>query len=254
MARVLFENTTKTFDNGVTAVKNMTLEVKDKDFLVMVGPSGCGKTTALRMVAGLEEVTGGKIYIGDRLVNDIAPKERNIAMVFQNYALYPHMKVYDNMAFGLKLRKFSKKEIDRRVKDAAEILEIGNMLDRLPKQLSGGQRHLYFDSEDFKVVIPNDFALMLEKYLDKNVIFGIRPADIHSTGLKDSKYQCQLEATVDFRELMGSETYLYLKIGKTPLVVRVDAMSDTKPGSSYCVYLNLKKFHMFDPETQKAII
>jgi multiple sugar transport system ATP-binding protein len=139
MAGVRLENVFKKFGN-VTAVNDANLEIRDKEFLVLVGPSGCGKSTTLRMIAGLEEITSGKIYIGDTLVNDIPPKDRDIAMVFQNYALYPHMDVYNNMAFGLKLRKFPKDEIDRRVKEAARILGIENLLDRRPKALSGGQR------------------------------------------------------------------------------------------------------------------
>ncbi len=139
MAKVTLENITKQFGN-VTAVHEASLEIKDKEFIVLVGPSGCGKSTTLRMVAGLEEITSGSIFIGDTLVNDVPPKDRDIAMVFQNYALYPHMDVYNNMAFGLKLRKFPKAEIDSRVKDAARILGIENLLDRKPKALSGGQR------------------------------------------------------------------------------------------------------------------
>ena len=139
MASVTFENVTKKYGN-VTAVSNLNLEIADKEFLVFVGPSGCGKTTSLRMLAGLEEITEGKIYIADRLVNDVAPKDRDIAMVFQSYALYPHMSVYDNMAFSLKLRKMKKDEIDKRVKRAADTLGIGGLLPRKPKQLSGGQR------------------------------------------------------------------------------------------------------------------
>ncbi len=365
MARVFFDNVTKRFGD-VVAVKNMTLEVRDREFLVLVGPSGCGKTTALRMAAGLEEVSDGKLYIGDKLVNDVAPKDRDIAMIFQSYALYPHMSVYDNMAFGLKLRKVPKAEIDRRVKEAASILNLEAMLDRLPKQLSGGQRqrvavgraivrepavflmdeplsnldaklrvqmraslqelyqklkatiiyvthdqveamtlgtriavilngqlqqvdkplsvygrprnkfvagfigspsmnfisgkldkageHIFFDSDDFKIVIPKELEPELKGHVGHEVVFGIRPEDILSHELKDSRYQCQLETRVDFRELMGAETYLYLIIGKTPIAVRVDAMCDAKPGSSYCVYFNLKKMHMFDADTQKAII
>lgn len=365
MARVFFENVTKKFDD-VTAVKNITLEVKDREFMVLVGPSGCGKTTALRMAAGLEEVTDGKIYIGDEMVNDVPPKDRNIAMIFQNYALYPHMNVYDNMAFGLKLRKIPKKDIDRRVKEAAAILNLEGMLDRLPKQLSGGQRqrvavgraivrepavflmdeplsnldaklrvqmraelqkiyhrlnatiiyvthdqveamtlgtrvavilngqlqqvdppmnvyekpsnkfvagflgspsmnfvegkiekagdHLFFDSSDFKVVLPQDYDPVLRQHIGSEITFGIRPEDILSHDLSEKKYQCQLESKVEFRELMGSETYLYLKVGKTPLTVRVDALCDSKPGSPYCIYFNLKKIHIFEPGTQKAIL
>jgi len=139
MAGVKLEHVYKKF-GSVVAVNDANLEIRDKEFLVLVGPSGCGKSTTLRMVAGLEEITSGDIYIGDTLVNDIPPKDRDIAMVFQNYALYPHMDVYNNMAFGLKLRKFPKAEIDARVKDAARILGIENLLDRKPKALSGGQR------------------------------------------------------------------------------------------------------------------
>lgn len=139
MAEVVLENVTKRFGN-VVAVNNANLEIKDKEFVVLVGPSGCGKSTTLRMIAGLEEISDGTIRIGDRVVNDIPPKDRDIAMVFQNYALYPHMDVYNNMAFGLKLRKFPKEQIDQRVKAAAKMLGIENLLDRKPKALSGGQR------------------------------------------------------------------------------------------------------------------
>ena len=127
-------------DKGVVAVQEFNLEIKDKEFIVLVGPSGCGKSTTLRMIAGLEEISEGELYIGDRLVNDVAPKDRDIAMVFQNYALYPHMTVYDNMAFALKLRHTPKAEIDAKVKEAAEILDITQYLGRKPKALSGGQR------------------------------------------------------------------------------------------------------------------
>ena len=139
MASVTYDHVTKRFGD-VIAVNDMSIEIADKEFLVFVGPSGCGKTTSLRLLAGLEELTEGNIYIGDRLVNDVAPKDRNIAMVFQSYALYPHMSVYDNMAFGLKLRKTPKAEIERRVREGAGMLGIEELLDRKPKQLSGGQR------------------------------------------------------------------------------------------------------------------
>ncbi|HAZ30222.1 TPA: glycerol-3-phosphate ABC transporter ATP-binding protein, partial [Candidatus Acetothermia bacterium] len=139
MAEVRLTEVTKKFGN-FTAVDRVTLEVRDGEFVVLVGPSGCGKTTSLRMVAGLEEVTAGEIHIGDRKVNDVAPKDRDIAMVFQNYALYPHMDVYNNMAFGLKLRKIPKKEIERRVHNAADLLGITEKLKAKPRELSGGQR------------------------------------------------------------------------------------------------------------------
>ena len=140
MASLSLRNVYKRYPGGVTAVTDFNLEIKDKEFIVFVGPSGCGKSTTLRMVAGLEEISDGEIYIGDRLINDVAPKDRDIAMVFQNYALYPHMTVFDNMAFGLKLRKTPKEEIRRRVDEAARILDIEHLLERKPKALSGGQR------------------------------------------------------------------------------------------------------------------
>lgn len=140
MAKVTLKNVEKQYPNGFKAVHGIDLEIKDGEFMVFVGPSGCAKSTTLRMIAGLEEITGGQIHIGDTLVNDVPPKDREIAMVFQNYALYPHMTVYENMAFGLKLRKTPKEEIDKRVKEAAEKLEISELLERKPKEMSGGQR------------------------------------------------------------------------------------------------------------------
>ncbi|MEM9751793.1 MAG: sn-glycerol-3-phosphate ABC transporter ATP-binding protein UgpC [Planctomycetota bacterium] len=140
MAEVTIKDCVKTYPGNVTAVAGINLDIRDGEFIVLVGPSGCGKSTTLRMVAGLEDITGGTISIGDRVVNDVPPKDRDIAMVFQNYALYPHMTVYKNMAFGLKLRKFPKAEIDKRVREAADILGIGDLLERKPKALSGGQR------------------------------------------------------------------------------------------------------------------
>jgi multiple sugar transport system ATP-binding protein len=139
MAQVVLKEINKLYDS-VHAVKDVNLEIRDREFVVLVGPSGCGKTTTLRMVAGLEEISSGEILIGGRVVNNLAPMDRDIAMVFQNYALYPHMSVFDNMAFGLKMRKFDKAEIAKRVKQAAEILDIGQLLQRKPRQLSGGQR------------------------------------------------------------------------------------------------------------------
>ncbi|MBQ6968227.1 MAG: sn-glycerol-3-phosphate ABC transporter ATP-binding protein UgpC [Lachnospiraceae bacterium] len=140
MASLSLSHIYKKYPNGFEAVKDFNLEIADKEFIIFVGPSGCGKSTTLRMVAGLEEITSGELKIGDRVVNDVEPKDRDIAMVFQNYALYPHMTVYDNMAFGLKLRKVSKAEIDQKVRQAAEILDLQKLLDRKPKALSGGQR------------------------------------------------------------------------------------------------------------------
>ena len=140
MAEVVLDDVAKVYPDGTQAVSDLDLRIEDGEFMVFVGPSGCGKTTALRMVAGLEDITSGTIAIGDRVVNDVPSKDRDVAMVFQNYALYPHLKVYDNMAFGLQLRKIAKSEIDRRVRDAAKVLGLEELLDRKPKNLSGGQR------------------------------------------------------------------------------------------------------------------
>ena len=140
MASLSLSHINKTYPNGFQAVKDFNLEIEDKEFIIFVGPSGCGKSTTLRMIAGLEEISGGTLKIGDKVMNDVEPKDRDIAMVFQNYALYPHMTVYDNMAFGLKLRKVPKDQIDKAVREAARILDLEKLLDRKPKALSGGQR------------------------------------------------------------------------------------------------------------------
>src|SRR5690348_2109961 len=140
MAQVAFERVSKIYPDGTRAVNDINLDIQDGEFMVLVGPSGCGKTTALRMVAGLEDISEGTVKIGDRVVNDVPPRDRDIAMVFQNYALYPHMSVYDNMAFGLKLRRLPKDEIDRRVRRAGSILGLDELLGRKPRALSGGQR------------------------------------------------------------------------------------------------------------------
>lgn len=140
MSSISLKNVYKIFDDGTTAVNDFSLEIADKEFIILVGPSGCGKSTTLRMIAGLEPITKGELKIGDRIVNDVAPKDRDIAMVFQSYALYPHMTVYKNMAFGLELRKMPKDEIDKRVREAARVLDIEHLLKRKPKALSGGQR------------------------------------------------------------------------------------------------------------------
>ena len=366
MARVLLENITKKFGD-VVAVENVNLEIKDQEFMVLVGPSGCGKTTTLRMIAGLEEITEGTIHIGDRLINDVPPKDRNIAMVFQNYALYPHMNVYDNMAFGLKLRGHKKNEIDRRVEEAAEILDLPNLLSRLPKQLSGGQRQrvalgraivrhpqvflmdeplsnldaklrvqmraelkkiheklkttivyvthdqveamtlgeriavilkgelqqvdsplkiyekpgnrfvggfigsppmnfikgglkqsgdqINFHATSMEIPIPKDFEQYVRNYVGKDVILGIRPEDIIDAKNQDwVKEKKELSTKVSFRELMGSETYLYLKVGGESLVARVDAMNDAASGSPFDCVMNLRKIHLFDQVTQKVIL
>ena len=140
MAQVSLKNVYKVYPGNIEAVRDVSIEVENREFVVLVGPSGCGKSTTLRMIAGLEDVTKGEIWIGNKMVNDVPPKDRDIAMVFQNYALYPHMTVYENMSFALRLRKYPKSEIETRVKDAAEILGIAKLLNRRPRELSGGQR------------------------------------------------------------------------------------------------------------------
>jgi len=366
MASVTYDHVTKKFGE-VIAVNDFDIQIKDKEFLVLVGPSGCGKTTALRLVAGLEEITSGNIYIGERLVNDVAPKDRDIAMVFQSYALYPHMSVYDNLAFGLKLRKTPKAEIDRRVKNAAEILQIGALLDRKPKQLSGGQRQrvalgraivrepkvflmdeplsnldaklrvqtraeisklhqrlqttiiyvthdqveamtmgtriavmnngilqqldtpqalydhptnmfvagfigspamnffdarlvgtiddMWVDGTTFKVKVPADKALALGRYLNREVIFGVRPEDMYDRQYaREASPDSTVKVSVDVVEPMGSEVYLYLLTGTKSFVGRMDSRTQVRPGQDMEVVWDMSHMHIFDRETQVAIV
>jgi multiple sugar transport system ATP-binding protein len=367
MAKVIFDHVSKKFAGNVIAVKDATLEIKDKEFVVFVGPSGCGKTTSLRMVAGLEEISEGNIYIGDTLVNNVAPKDRDIAMVFQNYALYPHMDVYNNMAFGLKLRKFPKAEIDRRVKEAAKTLGIEGLLDRKPKALSGGQRQrvalgraivrepkvflmdeplsnldaklrvqtraeisklhnrlqttfiyvthdqieamtmgdrivvmkdgfiqqvgapldiydnptnvfvagfigtppmnfldgvvkedkgkLLVDCNVFKINIPDGRFKFVRPYINKPVIFGIRPESINSRAAVPGATEDQvITATVDVSELIGSEVNLYLSVGEHYFVAKVESHIKANDGEKHQVVFNQNKIHLFDKDTEKAII
>jgi multiple sugar transport system ATP-binding protein len=366
LAKVVYEHVYKKFPNGVVAVNDVNLEIKDKEFIVFVGPSGCGKTTSLRCVAGLEEISSGNIYIGETVVNDVAPKDRDIAMVFQNYALYPHMDVYNNMAFGLKLRKFPKAEIERRVKEAARVLGIENLLDRKPKALSGGQRQrvalgraivrepkvflmdeplsnldaklrvqmraelqklhnrlqttiiyvthdqveamtmgdrivvmkdgviqqvgkpleiydnpnnvfvagfigtppmnfmegvlrkengrLCVDMGTFKLFVPEGKFKTADMYVDKEIIFGIRPENISELDdTPDAKEEDVVVATVDVSELIGSETYLWVSNGEHSFTARVDAHTRAEDGSDHQLVFNTQKMHLFDKETEKAI-
>jgi len=365
MASVTYEHVYKRFGD-VVAVNDFNITVDDKEFLVLVGPSGCGKTTALRLLAGLEDITEGRILIGDQIVNDVAPKDRDIAMVFQSYALYPHMSVYDNMAFGLKLRKTPKEDIKRRVEEAAQLLGIGNLLDRKPRQLSGGQRqrvavgraivrepkvflfdeplsnldaklrvetranisklhqqlqttfiyvthdqteamtmatriavmnkgvlqqidtpqHLYdlpdnlfvagfigspamnffpakMVQEDgkfyvaggsFHLQIPEDRKSTYESLVGKNVVFGIRPEDIHNPDFAPPGITAHpVEGEVDVTELMGNEIFVYLKSGDHNYVARVDPRSRYQMGDKVNVVFNMENMHIFDQETERAI-
>jgi multiple sugar transport system ATP-binding protein len=364
MASVTYDHISKEYGD-VVAVKDLNLAIDDKEFIVLVGPSGCGKTTALRMLAGLEEITKGEVKIGDRIVNDVPPKDRDIAMVFQSYALYPHMTVYDNMAFGLKLRKTPKQDIKRRVQEAAEILGIQEMLTRKPRQLSGGQRQrvalgraivrepkvFLFDEplsnldaklriamrseitklhqrlqttfiyvthdqieamtmasriavinkgvlqqldtpqtlydrpdnmfvagfmgspamnffkaklrkEDSRLIIEGgafkvpvvDEKKTYQNYVDKSVILGIRPEDIHNPAfVAPGIHAAPVEAKVDVTELMGNEINLYLLAGQDSIVARVDPRTDFRMGDKVQVAFNMDKAHLFDPDTEKAI-
>ena len=378
MAGLQLKGIYKKYPGGVVAVSDVNLEIRDKEFIVLVGPSGCGKSTTLRMIAGLEEISEGELYIGDRLVNDIAPKDRDIAMVFQNYALYPHMTVFDNMAFGLKLRKVPKDEIERKVNEAAKILDLTHLLDRKPKAMSGGQRqrvalgraivrspkvflldeplsnldaklraqmrteiskihkklgttfiyvthdqteamtmgdrivcmkdgfvqqvdtpqNLYenpvnkfvagflgspqmnfidavlkeeygqfiveFGSDDtkssrgvkYQIIVPeakvNDD---LSNYVGKEIILGVRPESIHDEEMFISNATTGvIDANVEITELMGAETFLYLNCEGISLTARVDPRSTARPGDDIKVAIDPNKIHIFDKETENAIV
>ena len=365
MASITYEHVWKKFGE-VAAVRDLDIFIPDKEFLVFVGPSGCGKSTALRCLAGLEEITEGRIMIGDRVVNDVPPKDRNIAMVFQSYALYPHMSVFDNMAFGLKLRKTPKADIDRRVKEAAGLLGIEMLLDRKPKQLSGGQRqrvalgraivrepavflmdeplsnldaklrvqtraeisklhqrlqttfiyvthdqmeamtmgsricvlkdgemqqidtpqnlydrpdnvfvagfigtpamnffditlveedgNVFVDGGSFKLKLPPDKADTARPYRGKQVVFGVRPENIHVREFLPPGIRAEpISVQVDLTELMGNEIFLYLLTGTKQFIARVDPRTQAIPGQPIDMAINMDSIHLFDRETEKAI-
>jgi multiple sugar transport system ATP-binding protein len=367
MASVTYDHVYKRFGD-VIAVNDLSIDAADKEFLVFVGPSGCGKTTSLRLLAGLEEISEGQIRIGDRVVNDVPPKDRDIAMVFQSYALYPHMSVYDNMAFGLKLRKTPKSEIDTRVKEAAGILGIEHLLDRKPKQLSGGQRQRvavgraivrepavflfdeplsnldaklrvqtraeisklhkklattfiyvthdqveamtmasriavmkdgllqqidspqdlydkpknvfvggfigspsmnFFDATlvesdgkleintgGFRMGVPDKLATQWRAYKGREVIFGIRPEDIHAKQFTPPDIlEADTSAQVDVTELMGNEIFLYLMTkDNKQFIARVDPRVRVNPGDEIELAINMANAHIFDPKTEEALV
>ena len=368
MASISIRHIFKIYPGDVVAVKDCNLEIADKEFVVLVGPSGCGKSTTLRMIAGLEDITQGELYIGDRLVNDVPPKDRDIAMVFQSYALYPHMTVYKNMAFALDLRKMPKDEIDKRVREAAKILDIEHLLSRKPKALSGGQRQrvalgramvrnpavflldeplsnldaklrtsmrteliklhkqlgttfvyvthdqteamtmgdrivvmsnaivqqvdtpqnlydspcnifvagfigspqmnfldavlnsdakgFYLEVNQDRLYIPAGKAIeALRERVGQKVKLGIRPEDIYDdaqflSGNPDSV----IDASVEVSELMGSEVYLYLKYGDYTLTARVAPTTASRTGADIKAGVDMKKIHLFDAETEEAIL
>ncbi len=356
MAEVKVNNFIKRYGE-IVAVSNLSLDIKDKEFVVLCGPSGCGKSTTLRMIAGLEDITSGELYIGDKLVNAIAPKDRDIAMVFQNYALYPHMTVYQNMAFGLRLKKVSQKEIQQRVEEAAKVVGLEPYLKRKPGTLSGGQRQrvalgraivrnprvFLFDEPlsnlDAKLRVQmrmeisrlqrnlgvttiyvthdqteamtmadriavmkdgllqqfdtpmnmynhpsnlfvagfigspsmnlihgqlqdglvftdaaKEFSIQLDGYLPSSMtsgplVIGIRPENIHGdNGLNISSYS-PFMITADAVEPMGSDSYLYFKIGQNNLVARLRPETAPKAGQSTTLFLDRSKLHFFNPES-----
>ncbi len=369
MADLQLKGIYKRYAGGVTAVSDFTLDIEDKEFIILVGPSGCGKSTTLRMIAGLEEISEGELYIGGKLVNDVAPKDRDIAMVFQNYALYPHMTVFENMAFALKLRKTPKAEIKARVTEAAKILDIEHLLDRKPKALSGGQRQrvalgraivrspkvflmdeplsnldaklrvamrteinklhkklettfiyvthdqteamtmgtrivvmkdgiiqqvdtpanlynspcnvfvggfigspqmnfvtallnkkedgVYAEFGDVSLKLPEGKAASpeLAAYVGKEVTLGIRPEDIHDEpAMLAANPETTVDAYIDVTEMMGAETYLYMKIADIPFISKVSQRSKTQSGETVKVAIDGGKIHIFDKDTELAII
>lgn len=368
MAQVTLKNVVKRYDK-VVAVNNLSIDINDKEFMVLVGPSGCGKTTALRMIAGLEEITEGDVSIGSRIVNDVSPKDRDIAMVFQNYALYPHMSVYQNMAFGLELRRVPKETIQQRVKQAAELLGIESLMQRKPKQLSGGQRQrvalgraivrepqvflmdeplsnldaklrvqtraeliklhrrlgittIYVTHDQveamtmgqriavmkdgvlqqcdtpmqiyahpanmfvagfigtpsmnfitgvlrpsgsgyvvetpaFKVDAPAAPPDVLAGYGNKEVVLGVRPADIFDKNLRNPVTASDgntVRTHVDVAEPMGDVLTLYLTAATSQLVATIDSASKAKEGETLDVVFDTNKMHLFDKQTEKAIV
>ena len=366
MATLALKNIYKIYEDEVTAVSNFNLEIKDKEFIVFVGPSGCGKSTTLRMIAGLEEISKGDLFIGDQLVTDVEPKDRDIAMVFQNYALYPHMSIYDNMAFALKLRKFPKKEIDEKIREVAKILDIEALLDRKPKALSGGQRQrvalgraivrqpkvflmdeplsnldaklrvqmraeitklhkrlgttfIYVTHDQTEamtmgtrivvmnkgilqqvdtpqniynypknkfvasfigspqmnffngIVIKNQNTvamlggnekitllpeqakyLMNSGYFGREVILGVRPENISL--VPKTTRDTKLTGVIDMVELMGAESYIYVKIAEEMLVVRINGTTTKTGGEIIDIYLNPDQIHLVDRETEERMI
>ncbi len=369
MAGLSLRHIGKTYQGGVSAVSDFNLEIEDKEFIILVGPSGCGKSTTLRMIAGLEEITDGELYIDDKLVNDVAPKDRDIAMVFQNYALYPHMTVFENMAFGLKLRKVPKAEIKKKVQEAARILDIEHLLDRKPKALSGGQRQrvalgraivrepkvflmdeplsnldaklrvqmrseigklhknlattfiyvthdqteamtmgsrivvmkdaimqqcdtpsvlydepvnmfvagfigspqmnfinvtldkkddgVYLTGENVSVKLPEGKGNREEliPYFGKEVVLGVRPENIYDSEAYLAQFaDSTATVTVDNTEMMGAETYLYLLLGNLPMIARVNRRTTATNGDTIKVALDSQKIHLFDKDTELAII
>src|SRR5947208_1235158 len=242
MARVLLKNLNKKYDD-VHAVKDVNLEIRDREFVVLVGPSGCGKTTTLRMVAGLEEISSGEIQIDEQRINELAPMDRDIAMVFQNYALYPHMSVYDNMAFGLRMRKFETEEIERRVNQAAEILGIQALLERRPRQLSGGQRQRVALG---RAIVRNPRVFLFDEPLS-NLDAALRMP----SGADPAEYA--FDSIAEVVEPLGAEILLNVRAGPHALVARLDPSTRLKVHESVRLAFDPERLHFFDTASGAAI-
>ena len=290
MASLSLQHINKTYPNGFEAVKDFNLEIEDKEFIIFVGPSGCGKSTTLRMIAGLEEITSGTLKIGDKVMNDVEPKDRDIAMVFQNYALYPHMTVYDNMAFGLKLRKVPKDQIDKAVREAARILDLEKLMtlgtrivvmkDGVVQQVDTPQ-NLYQKPGNLFVAgfmgSPQmNFldAQIKEKGSDIVAVIGsdelVIPA-AKAKALKDGGYvgktvvmgirpedvadtpNGSMSSTVKVYELLGAEVFLYFDVNGTQITARVDPGTKAKTGDPVKFDFNMEKTHFFDKDTELVI-
>ena len=263
MASLSLQHINKTYPNGFEAVKDFNLEIADKEFIIFVGPSGCGKSTTLRMIAGLEEISGGTLKIGDKVVNDVEPKDRDIAMVFQNYALYPHMTVYDNMAFGLKLRKVPKDQIDKMVKEAARILDLEKLLDRKPKALSGGQRQrvamgraivrtiIYVTHDQTEAMTLGTRIVVMKdgivQQVDTPQTLYNAPCNLFVAGFIGSPQMNFLDATVHVK---GDD--VQLQIGKTVLHVPASKKKALIDGgyNGKTVVMGIRPEHVYDDEAR----
>src|SRR5256714_2938634 len=238
MATVTFDHVTKAYSPEVIAVRDLDLMIKDGELLVLVGPSGCGKTTALRCLAGLEEITSGQIKIGDRVVNRVPSKDRNIAMVFQSYALYPHMTVFDNLAFGLKLLKTPKQEIKRRVEEAAKILNLDMLLDRKPRALSGGQRQRVALG---RAIVREPAAFLMDEPLSN----------------LDAKLRVQTRAEILRLQRRLETTTVYVshdQVEGNEIVALVASDRKVQVGDKVEFTIPNDKLHMFDPETEESLV
>src|SRR2546429_48661 len=257
MASVTYDHVVKRYTADLTVVKDFNVEIKDKEFMVLVGPSGCGKSTALRMLAGLEQISEGRILIGDRMVNNVAAKDRDIAVVFQSYALYPHMSVYDNMAFPLQMQHMKKSEIDTRVRNASRILGLDNFLKRKPRALSGGQRQRVALG---RAIVRSPKVFLLDEPLS-NLDAKLRG----QTRVELQKLHRDLQTTfiyvthdqveaMTMGDRIGSDQFLYGQVGGDQVTARVDPRMAVAPGDRVKLGLDTRSMHFFDAESEQALL